>query len=228
MLAKKLKFSVLLAAAALIALPVTGMSQGSKGSEKGTTTVPVGGGKGKVTAETLVTRYSPMAGSAANAKSLVNGLPVGAEVTLTGTIQEQVQVPVQTQITEQVRVPVKVLAPPPALPGTFTTVYRLQSVTRTVTTYKTETITKPVTITFTPPTGNMGLGNADIALAFTEAQLTEVGIGSSNPPQLHAALMGGSVQSSTGNTVQLPGILKLRASGKGWGQIAGELGYKLQ
>lgn len=228
MLTTILKIPVLVATAALIALPVTGMSQNTKGGEKGTTTVPVAGGKGPASAETLIPRYTALAGSEANVKSLVNGLRSGTTVTLTGTIQEQVQVPVQTPLAEQVKVPVRVPAPPPALPGTFTTVYRTQSVTRTATTYKTETITRNVTVSFTPPTGNMGWGNVDIALAFTEAQLTEVGISSPNPPQLQAALMGGSVQSSAGNNVQRPGILQLRAGGKSWGQIAGELGYTLQ
>ena len=83
MLTTILKIPVLLAAAALIALPVTGMSQNTKGGEKGTATVPVAGGKGPVSAETLISRYTTLAGSEANAKSLVNGLRSGTTVTLT-------------------------------------------------------------------------------------------------------------------------------------------------
>ena len=68
------------------------------------------------------------------------------------------------------------------------------------------------TRTFTPPTGKMGYGNADIALALAEASLKERGITRPTPEQLEGTLME---------------ILKLRASGKGWGQIAQTHGYKL-
>ena len=56
------------------------------------------------------------------------------------------------------------------------------------------------TTSFTPPTGKMGYGEVNISLALAEA------------------LMGsGSTQ----------GILQLRASGMGWGQIANSPGFKL-
>jgi len=85
--------------------------------------------------------------------------------------------------------------------------------------------------TFVPPTGNTGLGNVDIALAFASAQLVELELSRPSPDQLKAALMGGEVEYGTANPKMkktLPGILPLRAGGKGWGQIAGDLGYKLQ
>lgn len=68
------------------------------------------------------------------------------------------------------------------------------------------------TATFTPPTGKMGYGNVDIALALAEASLKEKGITRPTPAQLEATVMD---------------ILKMRADGKGWGQIAQIHGYKL-
>jgi hypothetical protein len=83
------------------------------------------------------------------------------------------------------------------------------------------------TETFTPPTGKMGYGNVDTALALAEASLKQQGITTPTPAQLEAALVGGTVTTSSGKTVVLEGILRMRADGKGWGQIAQTLGFKL-
>jgi hypothetical protein len=85
--------------------------------------------------------------------------------------------------------------------------------------------TKPRT--FTAPTGKMGYGNIDTALALAEASLKQQGITKPTPAQLEAALMGGKVTTSSGKTVALEGILQARADGKGWGQIANSMGFKL-
>jgi hypothetical protein len=66
--------------------------------------------------------------------------------------------------------------------------------------------------TFDPPTQKMGYGNIDNALSLAEASLKEKGITNPTPEQLKTSLMG---------------ILQLRAEGKGWGQIADALGFKL-
>lgn len=66
--------------------------------------------------------------------------------------------------------------------------------------------------TFTPPTGKMGYGNIDNALALAEASLKKQGITNPTPAQLEAATMD---------------ILKMRAAGQGWGQIAQAKGFKL-
>src|SRR5688500_8389280 len=76
------KVTVLLAGAALVALPFAAIAQGKGKSGNGgasgpTTTVPVGGSQGPVTIDNLITRYTPLAGSADNATSLVNGLRNG-------------------------------------------------------------------------------------------------------------------------------------------------------
>lgn len=66
--------------------------------------------------------------------------------------------------------------------------------------------------TFTPPTGQMGWGNVDNAIAIAERLLKEQGITDPTPAQLEAAMLD---------------VLKLRADGMGWGQIANSLGFKL-
>jgi len=224
------KITTALLAAALLVVPAASMAQSKGKPTTTTTTVPVGGGP--VTAEGLITRYQQIAGSEANAKSLVNGLRNGNTVELTGTTQVEVQVPVETQVTETVQVPFQVPAPPPAPPGTFVTVCcRTQTVTRTVITYRTEIQTITESLSFTPPTGNMGWGDVNLSLAFTEAQLTEIGIGTPTPRQLIAVLMSGEVE--YGNATPklkkvFDGVLVLRAKKMGWGQIAAQFGYKLQ
>jgi hypothetical protein len=68
--------------------------------------------------------------------------------------------------------------------------------------------------TFDPPTGKMGYGSIDNALALAQQSLP------ANPTaeQLKAALIG---------TTDKPGVLALRAEGMGWGQIAQSMGVKL-
>ena len=234
---------VLLLGIAMLAVSTASMAQDKGGGSKGgTSVVPTAGSSGKVSVESLVQRFQTLTGSQGNAQSLVNGLRDGTEVALTGTVQEQVQVPVQTQVTETIQVPVqtqvtetimvpiKLPAPPPSPPGTFITVmqpqqvtktvttYKTETVTRTVTTYKTETVTKTVTTNFTPPTGNMGLGNVDIALTLAEAVLTQHNIATPTPGQLQNALMDAT-----------NGVLQMRANNKmGWGQIAKVLGFEVK
>jgi hypothetical protein len=72
--------------------------------------------------------------------------------------------------------------------------------------------------TFDPPIKKMGYGEIDIALSLAEAELKQQGITNPTAAQLQAALIGDSAH---------PGILQLRAAGKGWGQIASSLGFKL-
>lgn len=83
------------------------------------------------------------------------------------------------------------------------------------------------TTKFTPATGKMGWGNVDHALALAKASLAEQGIHKPTPEQIKAALNGGTITTKSGQTVKLDGVLKLRASGMGWGQIAHKMGFKL-
>ena len=75
---------------------------------------------------------------------------------------------------------------------------------------------------FDPATRKLGFGNINIALALAQKELGELNISQPSPTQIQAALNGGTVGSET-----LPGILKLRSEGMGWGQIANTLGFKL-
>jgi len=71
---------------------------------------------------------------------------------------------------------------------------------------------------FDPPTGKMGYGNVNIALSLAEKSLADQGILKPTAAQLESALIGTSAK---------PGILALRADGKGWGQIANSMGFRL-
>lgn len=86
--------------------------------------------------------------------------------------------------------------------------------------------TTTTTTIITPPTGHMGYGNVYTSLALAKQQLADIGITQPTPEQLQAALTGGSVTTGTGTT-ELQGILNMRASGMGWGEIAQANGYKL-
>jgi hypothetical protein len=131
-------------------------------------------GSATVPADRLIDRYTTLAGSESNARSLVTGLRDGTDIKLTSASPS----------------------------GTATT-------------------------TIDPPTGKMGVGNVNIALALAQASLKGEGITKPTPQQLQAALNGGTVTDSSGKTVQLSGVLQMRADGKGWGQIAHALGFKL-
>ena len=80
---------------------------------------------------------------------------------------------------------------------------------------------------FTPKTDRMGFGNVNIALTLAKATLAEQGIHRPTPQQIEAALNGGTITTKSGERVRLPGILKQRASGMGWGKIAQANGFKL-
>src|SRR5262245_12584475 len=67
---------------------------------------------------------------------------------------------------------------------------------------------------FTPLTGKMGLGNVNIALALTQAQLASV-----DKPTI------ADIQNALMNADN--GVLALRAQKMGWGEIAHPLGFKL-
>ena len=105
----------------------------------------------------LVEKYTPLAGSQANAQTLVSGLSSGSTFTINGT-------------------------------------------------------------TFNPPTHKLGNGEVNISLSLAQAELKQQGITQPTAQQLQTALIG---------TQQQPGILALRAEGKGWGQIAQSMGFKL-
>lgn len=82
-------------------------------------------------------------------------------------------------------------------------------------------------VTFDPPTGHMGWGNVTRALTLAQRELAALGVTQPTPEQLKVALMGGTITTVNGSTVQtvtLPGVLRLRSQGMGWGQIAHTIG----
>ena len=72
----------------------------------------------------------------------------------------------------------------------------------------------------------MGYGNVRIALSLAEAQLASQGISNPTATELQGALMGSTTIGPAGTTTT-EGVLQMRASGMGWGQIANTMGYKL-
>ena len=86
------------------------------------------------------------------------------------------------------------------------------------------------TVTIDTPTRPMGYGNVTISLALARQQLANQGITQPTPQQIQAALTGGTVTTGSGTTartVELPGVLTMRSSGMGWGNIAKAQGMNL-
>ena len=79
---------------------------------------------------------------------------------------------------------------------------------------------------FAPATKPMGYGNVSTSLALAKYQLAQQGIANPTPEQLKAALDGGTI-TLDGRTVEYEGILRMRADGLGWGEMAQRLGTKL-
>lgn len=80
------------------------------------------------------------------------------------------------------------------------------------------------TATFTPPTRPMGNGNVYISMTLAQQRLGAAGISQPTAQQIQAAMVGGPLVPG-GQPVD--GVLQMRASGMGWGQIAHSLGVKL-
>jgi hypothetical protein len=73
----------------------------------------------------------------------------------------------------------------------------------------------------------MGFGNVSHTLALTEYQLGQLGISDPTLLELEAALLGGSVTLSSGEVIEMQGVLSLRSEGMGWGEIAQQYDTKL-
>lgn len=84
--------------------------------------------------------------------------------------------------------------------------------------------TEDVTIT---PSAPMGYGNVFITLAVAQKTLADAGITEPTLLDVKTALEGGDIQLSETQTLGLAGILKMRAEGMGWGEIAKAGGFKL-
>ena len=108
-----------------------------------------------------------------------------------------------------------------------------QSTTVAPTAAKTTTTGKSVSAT---PTGaektgghttKLSPGNERIARAIAKGALAEHGIKNPTEKQINTALSGGAVTTKSGKEVTMPGVLRMRAEGMGWGLIAQQHGFKL-
>ncbi len=154
------RIELLLIGGALAALPLVVAAQAGRGTTTTTSTSTQSTAATTVPADKLIQKYTPLAGSEENARSLVTGLRDGTDITLSGGSNG----------------------------GTTTTIAN--------------------------PTSKMGYGNVNITLALAEKQLSA--ISNPSPADLNSALTNAE-----------NGILTLRASGMGWGEIAHTLGFKL-
>lgn len=85
-----------------------------------------------------------------------------------------------------------------------------------------------IPVRFTPETGSMGFSSVNVSLLLAMHALAAIGIESPSPQQIRAALNGGVARTrEDGATELLPGVLKLRSEGHGWGEIATTVGSKL-
>jgi hypothetical protein len=205
---------VLLLGSVMLAVSCAATAQDKGSSKGGTSLVPTVAGSGKVTVESLVQRYQTLAGSpVANATALVTGVRDGTQIKLSAMVSEQIKVPVTTTVTETIITEVKVPSPVP--PG-YVIKKVPKTVTKQVTTYRIDTITREEITLIDPPSGGMNLTQVDIALALTSAVFTQNNIATPPHKDLKEAMVG------------VNGVLTQRAKPMGWGEIAQNLGFEVK
>jgi hypothetical protein len=79
-----------------------------------------------------------------------------------------------------------------------------------------------------PPTKPMGWGHVSHSLELAQFALADAGIERPTTADLCAALLGGVVTAPNGKTVALPGVLKQRAAGMAWSEIAHRYGTTMR
>lgn len=189
-------------------------------------------------ADQLIQKYTPLvvkstcAATANNAKALVEGLRDGTAIVMKMEVTPPPPPPPPAP-------PPFFAPPPPPPPGAMldtTSTIGMASIDDSASTGSTSTCTTE-DVSFLPPTGKMGLGNVDNALTLAQGMLKNINIvpgtasgneqRNANPADVKAALMGGDVKTPQSTTITLPGILQLRYQGNGWGEIAQQVGAKL-
>ena len=176
---------------------------------------PTAAGKGgTVAADQIIERYKRFAGGDANAKSLVNGLRSGEDITLKWDVRTCKSFEQSCTTNAPVCRMVRCTIGTPGCTGGMR-----QECTPGSTSCTDTTVCKAdgwqidsKSDTFSPkPAAPMGFGNVDIALALTEATLRP----NATPP-------------ASDLKKNLLEILGKRASGQGWGDIAGSYGLQLK
>ena len=81
---------------------------------------------------------------------------------------------------------------------------------------------EPKVIAVAPPTGRMEWHDVRMAMMLTRDALVSYGILRPTGEQLHAALLGGEVPVPGIRLASFRGVLRRRADGLNWGQIASE------
>jgi hypothetical protein len=175
-------------------------------------------------ASKIASEFTSLAGSKDNALALVNGLRNGTDITLTTPVAPTgpgTGTGTGTTGTGTTGTGTTGTGTGTGTTGTGTGTGTTGTGTGTGTT---GTGTGTTTTTIDPPTGKMGWGEVKIALALAEDSLAKAGITNPTPEQLQAALNGGDITvknaDGTTTTTTLKGVLTMRASGMGWGQIA--------
>jgi len=82
----------------------------------------------------------------------------------------------------------------------------------------------PSLIAFDLPSGGMSWGDVQAALALTQSTLARLGIRQPTGADVHAALLGGTIQKPNGAAVNVEGVVKMRAVGNDWNRVAHRAG----
>jgi hypothetical protein len=85
----------------------------------------------------------------------------------------------------------------------------------------------PAVTQIDPPTGRMEWENVRIALALAQDALIRAGIARPCGDDLQAALLGGEVRKPDGSFHEMAGVLRMRADGLAWEQIARATAWKV-
>ena len=78
----------------------------------------------------------------------------------------------------------------------------------------------PSLLAFDLPSGGMSWGDVQAVLALTQSTLARLGIRQPTGADVHAALLGGTVQKPNGAAVNLEGVVRMRSSGTDWTRVA--------
>jgi hypothetical protein len=131
----------------------------------------------------------------------------------------------QAQAALRVAAPFVPLAGSPANAVALVTALRTGSAA-TLATVPSEASATPTLIV--PPTKPMGWGNISHSLELAQFVLADAGIVRPTTAELRAALLGGIVTGANGRTAALPGVLKQRAAGMAWSEIAHRYGTTMR